>query len=108
MGGVVVNPFFHHVSRHLVDRPKGPAVDWNMLGVGAEGTLGASRRIRVGGSVPVCELFQQHLGVYTVGFGFALDDEQFHAPNEFFRLSSFDRGRRAYCMLLERLGAERA
>ena len=51
MGGVVVNPFFHHVSRHLVDRPKGPAVDWNMLGVGAEGTLGASRRIRVGGSV---------------------------------------------------------
>ena len=25
--------FFHHVSRHYVDRPKGPAVDWNLLGV---------------------------------------------------------------------------
>lgn len=60
--------------------------------------------IRVGGSVPVCELFQNHMGVYTVGFGFALDDEQFHAPNEFFRLGSFERGQKAYCMLLERLG----
>jgi hypothetical protein len=25
--------FFHHVSRHLVDRPKEQAVDWNVLGV---------------------------------------------------------------------------
>lgn len=61
--------------------------------------------IGVGGSVPVCELFQQHLGVYTVGFGFALDDENFHAPNEFYRLESFDRGQRAYCLLLERLAS---
>src|SRR6185503_12490160 len=34
--GVTVNPFFHHVSRHLSDREKAPAVDWNMLGVRAE------------------------------------------------------------------------
>jgi acetylornithine deacetylase/succinyl-diaminopimelate desuccinylase-like protein len=59
-----------------------------------------------GGSVPVCELFQQYLGVYTIGFGFALDDEQFHAPNEFYRLESFYRGQRGYCMLLERLGRQ--
>jgi acetylornithine deacetylase/succinyl-diaminopimelate desuccinylase-like protein len=39
-----------------------------------------------------------------VSYGFALDDEQFHAPNEFFRLSSFQRGQRAYCELLEELG----
>jgi hypothetical protein len=25
--------FFHHVSRHLVDRPKVQAVDWNVLGL---------------------------------------------------------------------------
>lgn len=56
-----------------------------------------------GGSVPVCELFQRELGVYTVGFGFALDDERFHAPNEFYRLSSFYRGQEAYCRLLHRL-----
>ncbi len=59
--------------------------------------------IRVGGSVPVCELFLTHLQAYTVGFGFALDDERFHAPDEFFRLSSFERGPRAYCKLLHRL-----
>lgn len=58
----------------------------------------------VGGSVPVCELFQNLLGVYTVGFGFALDDERFHAPDEFFRLSSFYRGQEGYCRLLQRLG----
>lgn len=26
-------PFFHHVSRHSVDRPKTRAVDWNVLGL---------------------------------------------------------------------------
>jgi hypothetical protein len=31
--GVELSPFFHHVSRHMVDRPKPQAVDWNVLGV---------------------------------------------------------------------------
>ncbi|MCC2669154.1 MAG: peptidase dimerization domain protein [Armatimonadetes bacterium] len=60
--------------------------------------------VGVGGSVPVCELFQNILGVYTVGFGFALDDERFHAPDEFYRLQSFYRGQEGYCRLLQRLG----
>ena len=47
--------------------------------------------------------FLESLGVYTVGFGFGLNDERQHSPNEFFRLSSFERGQRGYCMLLERL-----
>ena len=29
--------FFHHVSRHLVDRPKIQAVDWNVLGLRFDG-----------------------------------------------------------------------
>ena len=48
-GSVKVAPFLHHVSRHLVDRPKTQAVDWNILGVraavpvgGGRGALGAS------------------------------------------------------------------
>src|SRR5260221_10377905 len=48
MRGVTVNPFFHHVSRHLSDRQKAPAVDWNMLGVRAEAPLGPGRRARFG------------------------------------------------------------
>ena len=61
--------------------------------------------MRLGGSVPVCELFLSNLGAYMVSFGFGLDDEQFHAPDEFFRLSSFERGPLAYGKLLTQLGA---
>ncbi|TMD69623.1 MAG: M20 family dipeptidase, partial [Chloroflexi bacterium] len=60
--------------------------------------------IRLGGSIPVCELFLSMLGAYTVNFGFGLMDEQFHAPDEFFRLSSFRRGPVAYGKILHRLG----
>ena len=60
--------------------------------------------VRTGGSIPVCTLFLQQLGVYTVNFAFGLNDEHVHAPDEFFRLSSFARGQMAYCKLLHRLG----
>jgi acetylornithine deacetylase/succinyl-diaminopimelate desuccinylase-like protein len=59
--------------------------------------------MRVGGSIPVCELFLNVLGAYTVNFGFGLPDEQFHAPNEFYRLSSFRRGVIAYGKMLYQL-----
>ncbi len=59
---------------------------------------------RSGGSIPFCSLFLQSLGVYTVNFAFALNDERQHSPNEFFRLASFRRGQRAYGLLLARLG----
>ncbi|NNJ09116.1 dipeptidase [Chloroflexales bacterium ZM16-3] len=60
--------------------------------------------VRSGGSIPVCSLFQRHLGAYTANFAFGLDDEGAHSPDEFFRLSSFRKGQGAYCTLLERLG----
>ena len=59
---------------------------------------------RTGGSIPVLSLFRRELGADTVVFAFALPDERFHAPDEFFRLSSFERGQRAWCLLLEELG----
>jgi hypothetical protein len=34
--------FFHHVSRHAVDRAKAEAVDWNIMGVRATGPLSRS------------------------------------------------------------------
>jgi acetylornithine deacetylase/succinyl-diaminopimelate desuccinylase-like protein len=61
--------------------------------------------IRMGGSVPICEILREHLGADTVTFGFGQMDEQFHAPNEFFRLKNFERGTRAWAKLLLRLGA---
>ncbi len=63
---------------------------------------------RTGGSIPVCELFLDTLGVYTVGFAFGLRDEQIHAPDEFFHLGSFRRGQRAYARLLHELGRAHA
>lgn len=52
VGGLEVGPFFHHVSRHYVDRPKVQAVDWNVLGVRASRRLTASGHpLRVGGSI---------------------------------------------------------
>lgn len=58
---------------------------------------------RTGGSIPICGLFLDHLDAYTVNFAFGLRDERAHAPNEFYRLSSFQRGQRAYCRLLHQL-----
>jgi len=62
--------------------------------------------IRSGATIPICGLFLEHLGIYTVGFAFGLQDEGAHAPNEFFRLSSFERGQKAYCKLLHQLAEQ--
>jgi acetylornithine deacetylase/succinyl-diaminopimelate desuccinylase-like protein len=61
-------------------------------------------KIRSGGTIPANAMFLEHLRAYTIVFGFGLEDERLHSPNEFFRLSSFARGQKAYGMLLERLG----
>ncbi len=63
---------------------------------------------RLGGSIPVCETFHSVLGTDTVIFGMGLDDENIHAPDEFFRLRNFERGERAWPLLLERLGTHAA
>ena len=44
------------------------------------------------------------LGIDTITFGFAMPDEDVHAPNEFFRLSSLEEGLRAWPLLLTELG----
>lgn len=59
--------------------------------------------VRSGGSIPICTLFHEHLGVYPTSFGFGLLDERQHSPDEFFRLSSFRNAQRAYGLMLERL-----
>jgi acetylornithine deacetylase/succinyl-diaminopimelate desuccinylase-like protein len=64
----------------------------------------APYRTRVGGSIPVMTTLLDVLGVHAVMFGFSHDDENLHAPNEFFRLDAFRLGQTAYSRLLERLG----
>ena len=63
-------------------------------------------RVAMGATIPIGEVFARHLGVGTVFFSFSTADEDYHAPNEFFRLSSFRAGLTAWARLLERLGRE--
>jgi len=58
---------------------------------------------RMGGTIPVCGMFLKFLDAHMVNFAFGLKDENIHAPDEFFRISSFKRGPEAYCMMLEQL-----
>ncbi len=59
---------------------------------------------RSGGSIPITGVFQEQLGVDTISFGFGNEDENIHAPDEFFRLASFRKGQVGYCKLLHKLG----
>ena len=61
---------------------------------------------RTGGTIPVCGSFLKYLGAHLVNFAFGLEDENLHAPDEFFRISSFKRGLQAYGMILEELSNE--
>ena len=63
-------------------------------------------RVKIGASLPINDIFRRILGLDTVMFSFATSDEDYHAPNEFFRLSALDEGLRAWTLLLRRLGAQ--
>ena len=56
---------------------------------------------RTGGTIAILNMFRRYLGADTVMFAFGLHDENAHAPDEFFRLSSFVRAQRAYGRLFE-------
>ncbi len=60
--------------------------------------------VRLAATVPITAVFKQLLGIETLMFGFGLPDEDVHAPNEFFRLSSLPLGLEGWVMLLAALG----
>ncbi|HET7559446.1 MAG TPA: peptidase dimerization domain-containing protein, partial [Limnochordia bacterium] len=59
---------------------------------------------RMGGSIGVVPTFARLLGAPIVMMGFALETENFHAPNEHFTLVNFDLGLRALVGYWLRLG----
>jgi acetylornithine deacetylase/succinyl-diaminopimelate desuccinylase-like protein len=60
--------------------------------------------VRMGGTLPVAEIFHRLMGLDTVYFSFSTGDEDFHAPNEFFRVHRLHEGLAAWARLWERLG----
>ncbi len=72
-----------------------------------EASLGSRPvRVRIGATLPLSDIVLRGLGIDTVMLSFSTADEDFHAPNEFFRLSALDEGLSAWVDLLRRLGRQ--
>ncbi len=63
-----------------------------------------SLRVRMGATVPIGLIFREALGAETVFFSFSTADEDYHAPNEFFRLRRLDEGLQAWIRYWQLLG----
>jgi len=59
--------------------------------------------VRMGGTLPVAELFERTMGLQTVFFSFSTADEDYHAPNEFFRIHRLHEGLEAWARYLDLL-----
>jgi acetylornithine deacetylase/succinyl-diaminopimelate desuccinylase-like protein len=64
--------------------------------------------VRMGGTVPISELFQRIMQLDTVFFSFSTADEDYHAPNEFFRIHRLHEGLEAWARYWQLLGETRA
>jgi acetylornithine deacetylase/succinyl-diaminopimelate desuccinylase-like protein len=62
--------------------------------------------VRMGATIPIGGIFKQRLGLDTVFFSFATSDEDYHAPNEFFRLARLRDGVRAWIRYLSLLAQQ--
>jgi len=61
--------------------------------------------VSMGGTVPISELFKRHMGIDTVFFSFSTADEDYHAPNEFFRIHRLNEGLAAWARLWDVLAS---
>ncbi|MFA6165027.1 MAG: dipeptidase [Gemmatimonadaceae bacterium] len=64
--------------------------------------------VRMGATVPIMELFKRHMGIDTVYFSFSTSDEDYHAPNEFFRVRRLHEGLEAWARYWTLLSEVRA
>ena len=62
-------------------------------------------KVRIGASLPLTEIVSRILGLDSIMFSFALSDENFHAPNEFFRLDSITDGLAAWVRIMREIAA---
>ncbi len=48
--------------------------------------------VRGGGSIPICALCEQELGIEIIFMGFGLDSDILHSPNEKYDLANYYKG----------------
>jgi acetylornithine deacetylase/succinyl-diaminopimelate desuccinylase-like protein len=58
-------------------------------------------KVRMGATIPIAEAFKRYLKADTVFFSFSTVDEDYHAPNEFFRIHRLHEGLEAWARYWE-------
>jgi len=89
--GITVNAFEHHGGEPYLTPIDSLAYQAAEKAITT--TFGKSPiSVRGGGSIPICALFEQELGIKIVFMGFGLDSDNLHSPNEKFDLFNFYKG----------------
>jgi len=100
--GVAVKVSYHHGADPFLTEPSHPAMQAAIRAL-ARSWSKPPALIREGGSIPVMATFQKVLGLPSILMGFGLHDDQVHAPNEKFSLTSFHGGTTSCAYLYEEL-----
>ena len=100
--GVTVKVINHHSAVPFITGPDHPMMQAAYRALARAWTKKPAL-IREGGSIPVMATFQEVLGLPSILMGFGLHDDQVHAPNEKFSLTSFHGGTRSCAYLYEEL-----
>jgi acetylornithine deacetylase/succinyl-diaminopimelate desuccinylase-like protein len=100
--GVTVKVDYHHGAVPFITDPAHPMLQAAVRALARSWSKKPSL-IREGGSIPVMATFQDVLGLPSILMGFGLHDDQVHAPNEKFSLTSFHGGTKSCAYLYEEL-----
>ena len=100
--GVKVVVKNYHAGKPWITSPDNPMLQAAIRALGRAWTKPPAL-IREGGSIPVMATFQQTHGLPCIMMGFGLHDDQVHAPNEKFSLTSFHGGTKSCAYLYEEL-----
>lgn len=100
--GCTVKVSYHHGGVPFISDPADPMMQAAYRALERSWTKKPAL-IREGGSIPVMATFQRIFGKPSILMGFGLHDDQVHAPNEKFSLTSFHGGTRSCAYLYEEL-----
>ena len=100
--GVTVKVINHHGAVPFITDPDHPMLQAAYRALARAWTKKPAL-IREGGSIPVMATFQEVLGLPSILMGFGLHDDQVHAPNEKYSLTSFHGGTKSCAYLYEEL-----
>lgn len=88
---VKVNVSFHHGGEPVVTPTTSKA--YKAAAAAMEKTFGKKPiPVRSGGSIPIVALFKSELGLDSVLFGFGLDTDAIHSPNEHYGIFNYLKG----------------